>query len=125
MLWPHRDRHLRVERTIDNLELRRNVYGGAHLNLKGPIGPIGPMWRSIIQDCMAHNLSVENPYAARDLASRPAKECGADPDDRQTGLRTDRKSRARANSQSAKCHSPSGHVYRLRPKSLSGELVRS
>ena len=31
MLRPHRDRHLRVERTIDNLELRRNVYGGAHL----------------------------------------------------------------------------------------------
>src|SRR6266404_7907467 len=30
MLWAHRNRHLRVERTIDDLKLRRNVYGGTH-----------------------------------------------------------------------------------------------
>ena len=30
MLRPHRNRHLRVEWTIDDLELRRNVYSRAH-----------------------------------------------------------------------------------------------
>src|SRR5258708_39919021 len=76
-----------------------------------------------IPNCTVRTLAKENPFVAHDLASRRAKECDVDQDDRQRLRRTNRKSRARASSPSARCYSRSGRVYRPLPISHSYEVV--
>src|SRR5258707_7288921 len=62
----------------------------------------------------ARNLATENPCAAHGLASRPAKEFGADPDDRQKQSRRDQKIRVRASLPCARLQSPSARAHLLR-----------
>src|ERR1700681_1535835 len=107
MLRPHRDGHLRVERAIDNLELRRYVYDGTHDLFTFGVPPSGGAQRlkaglRTTPGCTVRNLVMENLFATHDPASRPAAECGADPDDHRKPRRTDRKSLARANSRYAR-----------------------
>src|SRR6266496_2505786 len=66
------------------------------------------------QGYTAHTLATENLCAERDPASHPAKECGANPDERQRSRQKDRTSRARASLRCAKLRLQSARARRLR-----------